>query len=182
MRARATTAAVLLAAGLLAAVLPASAQANIYQRVESTYERLGTVPACMFSSAQLSTTLKEVDTYGQQYFADFTNAVLAALAAQASGDCSPAVLAARARPPGASVPPDGSLPGSVTSPTRAGLPGTVVLLGALALLAGLAGGVVAVARLGGYRPRWAAVWGHALAEAGYRLSGRWQDARDLWRR
>lgn len=178
MRARA----ILIAAGLALAALPAPAQAgfNVYRQVESVYQRDGTVPPCRFSSAWLSTTLKRVDTYAAQYFADFTNAVQAALTARASGACSHGTRT-QARPSGP-IPAGGSLPASVTSPTDSGLPGPLLLLGALTLLAALGALLFAGLRLSGWTPRWTAAWGHAFAEAGYRLNGRWENARDRWRR
>jgi hypothetical protein len=70
--------------------LPASmAQANIYTQVLQVYETNATVPPCQFSSKQLESALKGVNTYGQQYFADFTAAVQTALDQRASGACAP---------------------------------------------------------------------------------------------
>src|SRR5436305_7461147 len=68
-------------------VLPAVARASAYSKVLQTYEQKGTVPPCQFSSSELSSALKGVDTYGAQYFADFTGAIQSALTARADGQC-----------------------------------------------------------------------------------------------
>ena len=73
-------------AALLAAP---QARADIYSQVLRTYQAHGSIPPCQFTSAQLSAALKGIDTYGAQYFADFTDAVQAALAERASGGCIP---------------------------------------------------------------------------------------------
>ena len=170
----------MIAAGLLATGVPSPARADIYQRVQAAYEQYGSVPPCKFTSAQLETTLKAVDTYGAQYFADFTDAVQAALTARASGQCSPRSASGSQRThPGALAP--GRLPSSPTSPTGASVPGTILLMGALALLTGVLGTLLWLLRLSGTEPRWLAASRHAVAEAGYRLAAGWQDGLDAWR-
>jgi hypothetical protein len=164
----------LVAVVLASALVPAAAaRANVYAEVLHVYQVDGTIPPCRFTSAQLSTALKGIDTYGQQYFADFSNAVQNALAARASGACSVAaqraVLSARGAR-GAAPPP---LPASLTAPTDAGLPAPIVVMALVALIAGAVLGVRWVAIAGGWEPEWALRWRHAWGEAEYRLAGRW---------
>ena len=64
--------------------------AGAYQQVLHVYEREGSIPPCQFTSAQLQSALNGVDTYGAQYFADFTQAIQAALTSRAGGSCAPA--------------------------------------------------------------------------------------------
>jgi hypothetical protein len=171
---RALAAAIAVAAVALAQAAPAPA--DVYLRVQDAYERYGEVPACMFTSGQLEATLSGVDTYGSQYFADFTDAVEAALASRASGACSAGV---RPRPHVAVGPVgDGHVPSSPTSPTAAGVPGPILLIGVIALLAALAGTALAALRWAGVEPRWLAASNHLAAEAGYRLSARWDEVLD----
>lgn len=135
----------------------AAAAADVYQQVLQTYERAGTIPACQFTAGQLQTALNGIDTYGAQYFADFTDAIQAALAARAGGECS----TAPARPATAAAPAVGSQPGapggaagsnavarlpSVTAATGGGLPVALIVLAALAVGLTLAGGLTAGAR------------------------------------
>jgi len=155
-----------LTAGMLC--LPAPAGAAIYQRVLGAYEAHGSVPACEFSSPQLEAALRGIDTYGAQYFADFTQAVEAALAERASGEClrhrgTGSVSA------GAGLAAVPRLPPSVTSSGDGGLPAPLLLMGILTMLALAAAGGGSIARRSGWEPSWLAAWNHALAEAGYRL-------------
>jgi hypothetical protein len=85
-----TLIAALAGAGAGAVMLPAGAAraASQYQRVPQVYERAGSIPACEFSSPELESALKGVDSYGAQYFADFTQAIHDALSRRASGACS----------------------------------------------------------------------------------------------
>jgi hypothetical protein len=46
------------------------------------------IPPCQFTSVQLEAALKGVDTDGAQYFADFTQAIQAALTSRAAEECS----------------------------------------------------------------------------------------------
>jgi hypothetical protein len=120
---------VLIALGL--ALAPAGADGTgIYQQVLQVYEREGSIPACQFTGAQLQAALGGVDTYGAQYFADFTQAVQAALSARAGGACASVSGASigPVRVPGSPVPPPPG--GSLTAPTRAGVPLPLALLGA----------------------------------------------------
>jgi hypothetical protein len=121
------------------AAVPAAASAappSAYQQVLSVYQSQGTVPACQFSGAELSEALNGVDTYGQQYFADFTQAVQAALSARAAGACTGSATAS-ARAPGEAQPPAHF--GPVTAATSAGFPAPLAVLAGLALAAGLLG-------------------------------------------
>jgi hypothetical protein len=176
-------------AALLAGVLvsglvapPATyARQSAYGQVLHQYEQSGNIPACMFSSAQLSSALKGVDTYGAQYFADFTGAIQAALAARASGQCAPSSGARSA-----SIPPihrnlHSPEITSATAPTHSGLPLPIVLMAILAGAFMLVVAGVGVARLRGWDPAWAAAWRHSWGEAGYRAGGVWEEFRD-WRR
>ncbi|HEX3975480.1 MAG TPA: hypothetical protein VHW96_04405 [Solirubrobacteraceae bacterium] len=118
-----------------------AAAASAYQQVLRVYQANAAIPPCRFSAPELQRALGGVDTYGAQYFADFTNAVQAALTARAAGACGPAPAARR--PTGAGGPSSDAvarLP-SVTAPTSAGVPVPLVVLAALAVAGALGGGV-----------------------------------------
>ena len=154
---------------------PAAAQAGIYDQVLHVYQARGSIPACQFTSAQLSTALKGIDTYGQQYFADFSDAVQSALAQRASGACLPGAKPATA----VALPP--LRPRSVTAPTDAGVPAPILAMAALGLAIALAFGVSVMARSLGWEPQWLARWRHACAEASYRAGGGLSVLADWWR-
>ena len=164
----------------LAAIPAQNAFASAYSKVLGAYEQKGTVPPCRFSSAQLSGALKGIDTYGAQYFQDFTNAIQAALAARAGGACqqthASVVISASARGSSGSIPG-----GSVTGGTGADLPLPILLMlvltGALALVVV----VVQLARWRGLEPAWAQNWRHAWRESGYRTSLTWAEFVDWLR-
>lgn len=159
------------------AISPAAARASAYSDVLRVYQSNGSIPPCRFSSVQLAAALKGVDAYGQQYFADFTNAVQSALAARASGACSPGLHAYSAA--GASA--RSALPRSVTSATDADLPAPILLMAALGIMIGSVLGLRALGGGFGCEPVWAAGWRHAWGEASYRVSGRWAEVLDWWR-
>jgi hypothetical protein len=163
---------------IVLAATPSSATASAYSQVLRAYQVSGSVPPCRFSSAQLAAALRSIDTYGQQYFADFSNAVQSALAARAAGACTPG-----AHPRVSSSPaPQAPLPPSATSATDANLPLPMLVLGGLTAVLSLAVGAAAATRSVGWEPGWAAAWRHAWGEAGYRMSGRAADLADRWRR
>jgi hypothetical protein len=143
----ATVVAVLLTVGV---VLPASASAaGAYQQVLHVYEHEGSIPPCQFTSAQLQSALNGVDTYGAQYFADFTQAIQAALSSRAGGSCSPAAPAAPGGSSGggASGGPVAPPPAvSLTAATSAGVPLPLALLGGLAVTGVVLGAGLAVMR------------------------------------
>src|SRR2546421_10854773 len=101
---------IVLATGLTGAVLGsgpalASGASALYTRVLHAYQANGRIPPCEFTSPQLESALSSVDTYGQQYYADFIGAIQTALTARASGACSGAhhhVTGATGRANGAS--------------------------------------------------------------------------------
>jgi hypothetical protein len=158
------------------ALVTATARANAYTSVLHVYQAQGSIPPCQFTSPQLSAALKGVDAYGQQYFADYSNAVQTALAARAAGACSPGHRLSSAGPLSRS-----RLPASPTSATDAGLPLPILLMAALALVLFSAAALGALTRSIGWEPPWAAAWRHASAEAAYRVSGGWADLVDWWR-
>ena len=125
------------------AALPGQARAaSSYQQVLHAYQQQGSVPSCEFTGPQLANALKAVDTYGAQYFADFTQAVQDALNARAGGVCGPGVHSSRTRGhggPGIGIP---AHLGSLTAPTGGSVPGPLLLLLIMTALAGL--GTVAV--------------------------------------
>jgi hypothetical protein len=166
-----------------ATLLPVSAaEAGPYAQVLHAYQTTGTIPPCEFSSAQLATALKGVDTYGAQYFADFTNAIQGALTARASGACShPAAASSPSAARPTSVPTGSPRVRSVTSPTAADLPAPMLLMAGLALAFALIGTVAAVGRARGWSPAWAPRWRHAWSEAGYRVGGTWAEFVDWLR-
>src|SRR5436305_483430 len=92
----------------------AAGPAASYASVLHAYQARGTVPACRFTSQQLASALSQIDTYGQQYYADFIAAVRAALTVRASGACSRSHLHATAAP-AAGRTPRTPLPESVTA-------------------------------------------------------------------
>jgi hypothetical protein len=153
------------------AVWPSSAQAapSIYARVLAAYQANGSVPACQFTSNQLEQALKGVDTYGLQYFADFTDAIQTALAARASGACSPG--AARALQGAAGRGSQFAAP-SITASTGVDLPAPILVLGGLTLALAAGGGLAMVWSLRGWDPRWAAWMRHAAGDAAYRAGSR----------
>jgi hypothetical protein len=120
----------------------AAAGANIYSRVLRAYETNGSVPPCQFSSQQLQTALKGIDTYGAQYFADFTTAVQNALAARASGACAPAraqaVAAGESRARASSVPLKLR---PLTAATGASVPAPILLMAVFAAVTAILGGL-----------------------------------------
>jgi hypothetical protein len=160
------------------ALVPATAQASAYTDVLRVYQATGSIPACKFSSSELTAALKGIDTYGQQYFADFTQAVQSALAQRASGACTPGLATHLS---GTASPSRIPLPASVTSATDANIPAPIIAMAALAAVLAAAFGVGAVARGFGWEPRWAASWRHAWAEATYRLGGGLDAFTDWWR-
>jgi hypothetical protein len=171
---------VLLTLLALAALPVQSAAASAYSRVLGVYEQKGTIPPCQFSSAQLSSALKGIDTYGAQYFQDFTNAIQSALAARAGGACQPThpSVVISAPPQGGS----GSIPGgSLTRATGANPPAAIVLMLALAAALALAVAIVQLARWRGWEPAWAQAWRHAWRESGYRTSLTWAEFVDWLR-
>ena len=164
------------AALLVALVLPASAAAvSDYAKVLRSYERNGAIPACGFSSAQLSSALKGVDTYGAQYFADFTDAINSALAARAGGQC----IGQSSRPQATPADISGRLAnqplsiGSVTAATSGVLPVPILLMALIAGSIAIALVFGGFARMRGWDPSWLAGWRHSFGEAGYRAGGAW---------
>ncbi len=159
-------------------LLPAAlARASAYTKVLQTYEQTGTIPPCQYSSAQLSSALKGVDTYGAQYFADFTNAIQSALTGRAAGQCvagGPQRLAPATNQPAKSP----SVPVSVTAATHADLPLPIALMALIGIVIVLSAAAVGLTRARGWEPAWAASWRHTWGEAGYRAGGIWSEFRD----
>jgi hypothetical protein len=173
-----------LALCLLALVLlPAtSAQASAYSRVLQTYQQRGSIPPCQFTTSQLSAALKSVDTYGAQYFADFTNAIQDALSSRAGGACSGAVAGAGATGQTSAGALHVALPsGGVTAATGADFPAPIIMLAVLAALLALAALVVSLFRLRGAEPALVPWWRHLWGEAGYRAGGAWAEFVDWLR-
>jgi hypothetical protein len=139
------------AAGPVTAALSlpsAAGAADAYQQVLRVYEADGAIPPCRFSAPELQRALGGVDTYGAQYFADFTNAIGAALTARAAGACGPAP--ARQAAVGGSSDAVARLP-AVTAATSAGVPLPLLVLGALAVVGLVAGGAIALSGAAGRR-------------------------------
>jgi hypothetical protein len=144
--------------------------ASGYPEVLRAYESQGTVPPCQFSAGVLQRALRGVDVYGQQYFADFTGAIQAALAQRAAGQCTPSAAATATggvrNDPTLRV----ALP-SVTAPTGSGLPLPLLAL----LILGLAAGLLALAE--GVRRRLAldagpgGAWRQLWGETAWRSEG-----------
>jgi hypothetical protein len=159
-----------IAAGL--ALWPASSGASgpgsVYSRVLHTYQAHGSIPACLFTSPQLSSALSSVDTYGQQYYADFIAAINLALSARAAGSC---VKGSHQTSPVASGHLAGgpALPPSVTASTSSDVPAPLIALGGVAALLAAATGLAAAAR----RRTAPSDWGHGWAETRYRVGELW---------
>jgi hypothetical protein len=160
----------LIAITVASLVLPpawAAAAPSNYSRVLAAYQAHGSVPSCQFTSAQLEQALKGVDTYGEQYFADFTNAIQSALAARASGSCLPGrtgfprgAAASRFTPP------------ALTAATGAELPAPILVLAGLTVMCACAGALALLWRRRGWDPRWAAWLRHAAGDSAYRAASR----------
>jgi hypothetical protein len=151
----------------------AAAAASVDAEVLSVYEGSGSIPACKFTAAQLSHALHGIDTFDAVYFQDFPNAIKNALAARASGACSPALPAAASTTAVARAPlPD--IP--VTASTDGSIPVPMLLLAVFAILSAF--GAAAVWLLRRTDLPWAAGARHSVAEAGYRLGGAWAELTD----
>jgi hypothetical protein len=183
---------VVLSALLIATVvdpgLAVAGPSTVYTRVLHAYQTTGRVPPCEFTSPQLASALNSVDTYGQQYYADFIGAIQTALTARASGVCSQTsrhplgAVAHYGRGSSGQIPGAPALPSSITAPTRSGLPLLPVLLVALGALLAAAAAFSWWARMRGWEPGWATSWRHGAAEARYRARGTWQDLTGKLRR
>jgi hypothetical protein len=151
MRRQVAAALASVAAGLAAiglALPGAAVAAGAYQQVLRAYETSGTLAPCRFSAAQLQSALGGVDTYGAQYFADFTDAIQSALTSRAGGECNRATgSTSSAAAGGAASNAVARLP-AVTAATSAGVPAPLIVLGALALVGAMAvlGGSVTAAQ------------------------------------
>jgi hypothetical protein len=164
---------------LALALAPAAARASAYTDVLHVYQAEGSIPPCRFSSAELAAALKGIDTYGQQYFADFTEAVQSALIQRASGACTRG-LAVNLRASGTGT-PLAPLPPSATAATDAGIPAPILAMAALGIALALIAGLSSLARSFGWDPEWAAAWRHAWGEASYRVGGGLDEFADWWR-
>ena len=160
--------------GMLAVLLlwPGSALASgpgsVYDRVLQSYKAHGSIPPCLFTSPQLSSALSSVDTYGQQYFADFIAAIQSAEDARASGACSKGHHSASAPAVGPSS-RGPSIPSSVTASSSSGIPAPLIALGVAALLLVGATGLAVVAR----RRTEPSEWSHGWAQTRYRVGELW---------
>jgi hypothetical protein len=171
-------AAILVGLALWPASAAASGPSSLYGRVLRVYQTEGSIPPCQFTSPQLSSALNSVDTYGQQYYADFIAAIDLALSARASGTCGKGHHHTTAARVSGNVPRAPRLPTSITASTSSGMPPPLVALGAaVALLAGAAG-LAALARRRGAPSD----WGHGWAETRYRLGGLWSGVAERLRR
>lgn len=162
------------------AVSAGSAHASAYTDVLRTYEQAGTIPPCAFSSSKLAAALKGVDTYGAQYFADFTTAIQTALTARAGGQCA-STPAHAAKDTLTGLATRASVPASVTAATNADLPAPILLMALLGAAMALIAATVSLFRIRGWDPAWAAWWQHAWSEAGHRVSGTWAEFVDWLR-
>jgi hypothetical protein len=174
----------LVALATLALPTGAGAGASAYGTVSRYYFNHGSIPLCRFASSTLQTALNEVGAYGEQYFADLTDAIQSTLQDQAAVRCvhGRAVFSIGAHHGNSSPPPRGLVaPSSPTAPTSAGPPAPIVLLGALAALAALVASLITFGRWRGWEPEWVARWEHAWAQAGYRFEALRERLSDLRR-
>jgi hypothetical protein len=159
---------------LAALAIPVStAGASAYSQVLQRYERDGSIPPCAFSSAELASALSGVDTYGAQYFADFTDAITSALTARAGGACLVPHTAAAPAAGGGQTAPGRLRIGSLTAATASGVPLPIVLMALIAAAGAVALALAGLLRWRGGEPAWLAGWRHAWGEAGYRAGGAW---------
>jgi hypothetical protein len=166
----------IVATAAVAAWAPPAVASSLYSRVLHVYQTSGgTIPACEFTSSQLESVLKSSDTYENQYFADFGNAINNALSQRASGACTSSPQTAAAGPVHAEPP---LKLGPVTAATGASVPAPIVLLAALGGLLLVVAAVGGLARARGWDPAWAATWRHGWSEAEYRIGGGWESVRD----
>lgn len=149
----------------------ATAAPNIYSQVLAAYQANGSIPPCQFTSAQLQAALKGVDTYGQQYFADFTNAIQTALATRGAGACLPG--GTRGPAGQQSVAASQFVPPSITGSTSAGWPAPLLVLAGLSVAFACAGVLTVLGRTRGWDPRWAALLRHGLGEVGSHAADAW---------
>jgi hypothetical protein len=164
-----------------ALLAPTSARASDYSRILQVYQQRGSVPPCQFSAGQLSSALRSVDTYGAQYFADFTNAIQDALSARAGGACSGAAASVAAGGQGASGTDVSLPPGPVTAPTQADLPLPMILLGALAVVLAAAAALVLAFRALAWEPAIAGWWRDLWAQTSDRAGDLWSEFVDWLR-
>jgi hypothetical protein len=166
---------------LLALSAPAAlAAGSVYGQVKHDFTQTGQVPLCRFSTAALEAALHEAPTYDVEYVGSLTDAIAAAIQAQADGACRGHARVAGGPGLGGGFGTPRA-PGSVASGTGAGLPLplAILLLGvALAVIVGL---TAAVLRRLGLEAPGAAAARHSLAEAEFRLTGRWYEVLDRLR-
>ncbi len=162
------TAGILAGLALWPGLAAAAGSSSVYSSLLNAYSAHGSIPPCAFTSRQLSSALASVDTYGQQYYADFIGAIQSALQARASGTCGKGHRPTVAHATG-NVSGGPNLPTSVTASTSSGVPAPLVALGAAAALLAGAAGLATLAR----RRAAPSDWGHGWAETRYRLSGVW---------
>ena len=160
------------------ALLVITASASAADPVLHAYQQHGVVPACEFISQQLEQALRQ-NTYGAQYFNDFTTAVQAALQARASGACS-AVQRRQQTADRAGLALPAKLT-SVTAATGAGIPLPMLLLAVFGVAALLGAGVVALIRWRAWDPSWAGAWRHMWSETAYRGRSLWSEFTDWMR-
>lgn len=177
----------LIAALVSVGAAQASSVSGLYTKVLSAYQANGRIPPCEFTSPQLEWTRNHIDTYGQQYFADFIGAIQTALTARASGACSASrtqgVAGAGAARGGGSRNPPGTpaLPSSVTDSTSSGVPLLMAVLIALGAVLAAMAVLARWARARGVERGWTASRRHGAAEARYRAEGWWLEFRDRLR-
>ena len=164
-------------AGALLGAPPAFAAGQGGGTVQSVYQSTGTIPPCEFSAAQLSNALHRIDTFDAVYFADFPNAIKAALASRAGGACSRSRIGSA--PSSVADAPLPDLP--VTAATSGSIPLPMLLLALIAALGALGAGS-ASRMLRRSDPAWAASARHSVAEARYRLGGVWAELKRSRRR
>jgi hypothetical protein len=177
----------LIAALVSVAAAQASSVSGVYTKVLTAYQANGRIPPCEFTSPQLVWTLNHIDTYGQQYYADFIGAIQTALTARASGACSAShphgVAGAGASKDGGSgnLPGTPALPSSVTDSTSSGVPLLMVVLIALGAVLTAVAVLARWTTTRGAERGWTTSWRHGAAEARYRAGGRWLEFRDRLR-
>lgn len=160
----------------------ATAGTGDYGRVLRVYEQRGSIPPCRFSAAALSSALTGVDLYGEQYFADFTNAIHSALAARAAGACLAQPLSGTSAAGASGAATRLKLPSlGVTAPTQANLPAPLLVLAGLTAAAILAALAASLFWLQGSEPALVPWWRHLWQEADYRASGVWSEFMDWLR-
>ncbi len=159
--------------------LAQAAPGNISAQVRQVYEQDQTIPACRFTSQQLTTAENTVDAYDLEYFADYIAAIQNALTLRAAGACTKHAAPIGHAPLGR-TPPSAPLPATLTSSTSSGFPLPILLMAIFAVVLAVAAAILTLLRSSS--AAWAGRWRHGTADARYRAAGARDRITDRWKR